>query len=242
MTLRRIMCGLVALLAVRAPAYGQQTTPPPLRSIPVPSPTGTTDAFSVVIGQNLTLYLDRVLERRVEESGAIFPCDFAYDGRTRKTCIRSLNLVEVDDAVDVRFYRFPGTYPNDADRRARLRRGALIGQIGASGINADGDPTAYQTVIQFHTNGDGTGYMCLSAATGKANHPRNDSSRLAPADEAICHAMLLFNGTLVIGADTDPAQLPPHSLVIHGNVDIEGCLRVSGVTYGQCLPSNPPDR
>jgi len=51
----------------------------------------------------------------------------------------------------------------------------------------------------------------LSAAMGVATTPRNGGGRQAPADEAICQVMLLYNGSLVIGADTDPRQLPQNS-------------------------------
>jgi len=75
-----------------------------------------------------------------------------------------------------------------------------------------------------------------------ATTPRNGGGRQAPADEAICQVMLLYNGSLVIGADTDPRQLPQNSLVINGNVRIEGCLRIGDATYGTCLPAAATER
>jgi len=212
-----------------------------VRAVQLPSENGSTDTFSVLIGQNFRVFTDRILEQPLFRDNAIFSCDFVYDARTRKTCIRSLNIVEVADPGDIRFWRMPGQHPNDPERFGRLANNALVGQIGASGYNPQGRATAYETVIQFFTRNNGTGYMCLSAATGTVSYPRNGAGREAAADEAICHVMLLYNGTVVIGADTDPQQLPPYSLVIKGNLEIEGCLKIGGVTYGKCLPSVTSD-
>ena len=96
--------------------------------------------------------------------------------------------------------------------------------------------------MSIFTRNDGTGYLCLSAAPGVPSYPRNGLGRQAPADEAICHVMLLYNGTVVIGADTDPLQLPPFSLVVKGNLEIEGCLRVGKETFGTCVPTAVPER
>jgi hypothetical protein len=224
---------IVALFFSRAEAQ--------LRTVPLPGQNDNTDTFSILLGQNLKAYTERILEQPLLRDNAMFSCDFAYDARTRKTCIRSLNIVEVADPGDIRFWRMPGQYPNNPERFGRLANNALVGQIGASGYTAEGRASAYETVIQFFTRNNGTGYMCLSAATGKASYPRNGAGRQATADEAICHVMLLYNGTIVIGADTDPQQLPPHSLIIQGNVEIEGCLKIGDVVYGTCLPSAKGD-
>jgi hypothetical protein len=159
----------------------------------------------------------------------IYSCDFVYDARTRKTCIRSLNIVEVDDPCDIRFWRVPGQYPNNPERFGRLRQLCLVGQIGASGYTAED--------ARPHTNR----HSVLHAQQrhripvpvrrdGTITVPRNGGGRQAAADDAICHVMLLHNGTLVIGADTDPQQLPPYSLVVRGNLEIEGF-------YGSATPS-----
>ena len=208
-----------------------------LRTVPVPGSKSDSAASSVLLGENFRAYTDRILEQPVGRDNAIYSCDFVYDARTRKTCVRSLNIVEVGDPGDIRFWRMPGEYPNAPERFGRLANYALVGQIGASGYNSEGRATAYETVIQFFTRNNGTGYLCLSAATGAASTPRNGGGRQAPADEAICHVMLLYDGALVVGADTDPQQLPRNSLVIMGNVAIEGCLRVGGAEYGTCLPA-----
>jgi hypothetical protein len=203
----------------------------------VATPRGNSDAYSVLLGENFRAFTDRVLEQPMSRDNLIYSCDFVYDARTRKTCVRSLNVVEVGDPGDIRFWRMPGQYPNAPDRLGQLANYALVGQIGASGYTAEGRATAYETVLQFFTRNNGTGYLCLSAATGVANYPRNGLGRQAAADEAICHVMLLYTGTLVVGADTDPQQLPPYSLVVKGNLQIEGCLRVGDATFGTCLPS-----
>jgi hypothetical protein len=213
-----------------------------LRTVPVPDSKSDSAASSVLLGENFRAYTDRILEQPVGRDNAIYSCDFVYDARTRKTCVRSLNVVEVGDPGDIRFWRMPGDYPNAPERFARLAKYALVGQIGASGYNAEGRATAYETVLQFFTRNDGTGYLCLSAATGVPSAPRNGGGRVAPADEAICHVMLLSDGSLVVGADTDPQQLPRYSLVVMGNLAIEGCLRVGDAVYGTCLPSGESGR
>jgi hypothetical protein len=209
-----------------------------MRTVPVPDNKSDTAAASVLLGENFRAYTDRILEQPLARDNVIYSCDFVYDARTRKTCVRSLNVVEVGDPGDIRFWRMPGEYPNAPERSGRLANYALVGQIGASGYNAEGRATAYETVLQFFTRNNGTGYLCLSAATGLPSTPRNGGGRVAPADEAICHVMLLYDGSLVVGADTDPKQLPRYSLVVMGNLAIEGCLRVGDAVYGTCLPSS----
>ena len=221
-----ISIGVALLLPMQANAQ--------LRTVAVP---GQNDSYSVLLGENFRVFTDRMLEQPVVRDNMIYSCDFVYDARTRRTCLRSLNVVEVGDPGDIRFWRMPGGYPNNPDRAGRLVDNTLVGQIGASGYTSEGRATAYETVVQFFTRNNGTGYMCLSAATGKAGFPRNGGGRPSPADEAICHVMLLYNGTLVIGADTDPRQLPPYSLVIRGNLNIEGCLKVGDTVFGTCLPA-----
>ncbi len=223
------LLAIAVAFALDAPAASAQ-----MRTVPMPNRTNA-ETYSVLLGENFRAYTDRILEQPLSGDTTIYSCDFVYDARTRKTCVRSLNVVEVGDPGDIRFWRMPGEYPNNPERFGRLANYALVGQIGASGYTSEGRATAYETVIQFFTRNNGTGYMCLSAATGVATTPRNDGGRLAPADEAICHVMLLYDGSFVIGADTDPRQLPPYSLVINGNVRIEGCLRIGDVTYGTCL-------
>jgi hypothetical protein len=226
-------------LILAATLLSQFSQPAVAQMRTVATPHGGTDTYSVLLGENFRAFSDRVLEQPMSRDNTIYSCDFVYDARTRKTCIRSLNIVEVGDPGDIRFWRMPGQYPNTPERLGRLANYALVGQIGASGYTSEGRATAYETVLQFFTSNNGTGYLCLSAATGAANFPRNSLGRQAPADEAICHVMLLYNGTLVVGADTDPQQLPPYSLVVKGNLQIEGCLRVGDATFGTCLPSAP---
>ena len=223
----------ITAVVVALPASGAEAQ---LRTVAVPGQNDNA-AYSVLLGENFRAFTDRVLEQPLVRDNMIYSCDFVYDARTRKTCIRSLNIVEVDDPGDIRFWRVPGQYPNNPERFGRLANYALVGQIGASGYTAEGRATAYETVIQFFTRNNGTGYLCLSAATGTVTVPRNGGGRQAAADDAICHVMLLHNGTLVIGADTDPQQLPPYSLVVRGNLEIEGCLRVGDTVYGTCLPA-----
>ena len=208
----------------------------------VATPRGDAETYSVLLGENFRVYTDRVLEQPMSSDNTIYSCDFVYDARTRKTCVRSLNVVEVGDPGDIRFWRMPGQYPNAPVRFGQLANYALVGQIGASGYTAEGRATAYETVLQFFTRNNGTGYLCLSAATGTVSYPRNAAGRQAAADEAVCHVMLLYNGTLVVGADTDPQQLPPYSLVVKGNLQIEGCLRVGDATFGTCVPTSDPPR
>jgi hypothetical protein len=227
---RTLILAGTLLLQSSQPAHAQ------MRTIAAPR---SGDAYSVLLGENFRAYTDRVLEQPMSRDNIIYSCDFVYDARTRKTCIRSLNIVEVGDAGDIRFWRMPGQYPNGPERFGRLGNLALVGQIGASGYTTEGRATAYETALQFFTRNNGTGYLCLSAATGVPNYPRNGAGRQAAADEAVCHVMLLYNGTLVVGADTDPQQLPPYSLVVKGNLQIEGCLRVGDAIFGTCLPSSP---
>jgi hypothetical protein len=97
---------LAAALLLRhsQPAVAQMRT--------VATPRGDTETYSVLLGENFRVYTDRVLEQPMSQDNTIYSCDFVYDARTRKTCVRSLNVVEVGDPGDIRFWRMPGQYPN----------------------------------------------------------------------------------------------------------------------------------
>jgi hypothetical protein len=220
-----------------------QEPQPPVRTVRNPYFNGRNDMWSVLLGENVRPYLDRTLEQQLRQDNRVYPCDFAYDARDRNTCIRSLKLVEVADPVDIRCTRLPGeseSYPNRPT--GRLAKFALVCQLGISEVDSENNLSAYRVVIQFFLNSDGTntGYMCLSANTGKTSYPLSWHGVPAPPDEPICHIMFKPDGSLVIGADTDPTQRPIHSLVVRGNatietnLDVEGCLRVGGETIGTC--------
>src|SRR5690349_11816485 len=89
---------VASVLAMLPPSPAQAQ----LRTVPLASDN---TIYSVLLGENFRAYTDRILEQSPQRDNVIFSCDFVYDARTRKTCIRSLNIVEVGDPGDIRFWR-----------------------------------------------------------------------------------------------------------------------------------------
>ena len=104
-----------------------------LRTVPLPDNKTDSAAASVLLGENFRAYTDRILEQPLGRDNVIYSCDFVYDARTRKTCVRSLNIVEVGDPGDIRFWRMPGEYPNACSSRVSAATSSDAGSARASG-------------------------------------------------------------------------------------------------------------
>ncbi len=219
---------LVLLLLTGASVHAQ--TPPAIRTAPVAGANDRTDQVHVLIGSNELITPEFLARHTAQSNGGSWGnntivADLFYDGATRSILGRSLTLTDVDDPADLRLGRAVGTYPNKPDFRGRHDPGTVVGHIGFVGWGSNGF-TAYQTAIQGATIDETTGILCLSAATGKNGRTRSGSRY--KDDDLICHVALHPDGTLVIGANTDPAQTPIHSLIVRGNLMLEGNLEVGG--------------
>ena len=235
-TARYVLICSAACVFTSGKASAQQ-----VQTIPAP-PTRNGDSWSILIGQNYRAWVDRILEQPLTMENRAVPCDFLYDARTRRACFRSANVYEVADPGDIRFLRIPGNYPNDPDpSRGFDVRFPLIGQIGASMVNTDGTVSSYFGVLQFFGDRDvwGTGYMCLSTAT--AGYGMTRAGTAYTRGDEICHVLLDRTGRLTLGADTDPRAMPANILevngnaTVHGNLIVEGWLKVAGQTIGKCM-------
>jgi len=159
--------------------------------------------------------------------------DFWYDAVHRRLFTRSLVLHEVDDPADLRLGRAPGTPPESPDFRARLNEGTTVGHVGFVrwGDNGFG---AYFAAVQGAVRDGGTGYLDLSTVTGAFGTTRT-GSRYDPED-LIKHVRLHPSGQLEIGFETDPQARPDESLLVRGNVRIDGSLIVDAERVGDPAP------
>ncbi|MHB1459339.1 MAG: hypothetical protein ACYC0V_20710 [Armatimonadota bacterium] len=66
------------------------------------------------------------------------PIDLVWDAKTRRLHLRSLNLTETGDAVDLRIRRLPGKYPDGPDLANQSVAGEIPGGIHWDALTPDG--------------------------------------------------------------------------------------------------------
>lgn len=162
--------------------------------------------------------------------------DFWYDAVHRRIFTRSLVLHEVDDPADLRLGRAPGTYPNDPDFDGTLSEDTTVGHVGFVPWSQNGFG-AYFAAIQGAIRAGGTGYLDLATATGRAGTGRT-GNEFVP-DELVKHVRLHPSGLFEVGFNTDPDARPDVSLLVRGNVEIEGGLTVAGSPIREPTPPPP---
>ena len=156
--------------------------------------------------------------------------DFWYDAVHRRIFTRSLVLHEVDDPADLRLGRAPGRYPNDLDFNGTLSEDTTVGHVGFVRWSRNGFG-AYFAAVQGAIRDGATGYLDLSTATGHSGTGRGGNKYLP--DELVKHVRLHPSGLFEIGFNTDPDARPDVSLLVRGNVQIEGALIVGGSLIGE---------
>jgi hypothetical protein len=162
--------------------------------------------------------------------------DFWYDAVHRRIFTRSLVLQEVDDPADLRLGRAPGRYPNDPDFEGTLLEDTTVGHVGFVRWSPNGFG-AYFAAVQGAIRDSGTGYLDLSTVTGHAGTGRIGSKYVA--DELVKHVRLHPSGLFEVGFNTDPDARPDVSLLVRGNVEIEGGLTVGGSPIREPPPAPP---
>jgi hypothetical protein len=149
--------------------------------------------------------------------------DFWYDAVHRRIFTRSLVLQEVADPADLRLGRAPGSDMFHPDFNATLEPGTTVGHVGFVRWSSNGFGS-YFAAMQGAVRDRATGYLDLSTVTGSSG--RNRSGSTYDAEDLIKHVRLHPTGQLEIGFDTDPTQKPETSLLVRGNVHVEGALTV----------------
>jgi hypothetical protein len=152
--------------------------------------------------------------------------DFWFDAVHRRIMTRSLVLQEVDDPADLRLGRAAGRSPNSPDLNATLETGTTVGHVGFVQWGSNGF-TSYFAAMQGAVRNEGTGYLDLATATGEPGRTRSGST-YSPED-LIKHVRLHPSGELEVGFDTNPDRKPETSLLVRGNVHVEGTLTVDAV-------------
>jgi len=162
--------------------------------------------------------------------------DLWYDPVHRRLFTRSLVMHEVDDPADLRLGRAPGIFPDRPDFKAELKPGTTVGHVGFVPWTSNGFG-AYFAAVQGAVYDETVGFLDLSTTTGISGVTRTGST-YAPND-LIKHVRLHPSGQLEIGYETDPAARPDASLLVRGNVEIEGSLTVagSGVSGNEAPPA-----
>lgn len=198
----------------------------PIRMAPVTEASIVTDRTHVLIGANEVVDGSFLVRHSHQANGGSFGdnaavADFWYDGTHRRILTRSIQLGDVDDPADVRLGRAAGTFPYSLDFRAAHQPGTIVGHVGFVGWGPNGFG-AYQTAMQGAQLDANRGMLFLSAAPGRPGTTRAGSPY--EGNELVQHVALLPDGTLVIGYNTDPRQTPPFSLIVRGNLRVEGTV------------------
>jgi hypothetical protein len=158
--------------------------------------------------------------------------DFWYDAVHRRIFTRSLVLQEVADPADLRLGRAPGTDMFHPDFNATLEPGTTVGHVGFVRWSSNGYGS-YFAAVQGAVRDTATGYLDLATVTGGSG--RNRSGSTYDAEDLIKHVRLHPTGQLEVGFDTDPTQRPETSLLVRGNVHIEGGLIVDAAAPAPAL-------
>ena len=151
--------------------------------------------------------------------------DFWYDAVHRRIFTRSGVFHEVDDPADIRLGRAPGTYPNEIDFDTLHGEGTTVGQIGFDKWTHDGF-SSYFAAMQGTVRDEQTGYLVLATAMGRPGTTRTGSR--FDEDDLIRHVRLHPSGQFEIGFETPVDDLVDPPLLVRGNAETEGALRVNG--------------
>jgi hypothetical protein len=81
----------------------------------------------------------------------------------------------------------------------------------------------------------GTGYLDFGTVTGQRGRTRSGSTY--DPEDLVRHVRLHPSGQFEIGYDTDPEARPATSLLVRGNVEVDGDLFVGGSRVGDPLPA-----
>jgi hypothetical protein len=160
--------------------------------------------------------------------------DFWYDAVHRRVITRSLVLHEVADPADLRLGRAPGRFPNDPDFTAVLEPGTIVGLVGFVRWSSNGFGS-YFAAMQGAVRDTGTGYLDLATVTGATGKTRT-GSEYSPED-LVRHVRLHPSGQLELGYDTNPEARPDATLLVHGNVEVQGSLTLDGAPVRQPVPA-----
>jgi len=169
--------------------------------------------------------------------------DFWYNAAMRRLHIRSLIMAEVDDPVDIKLARVPGTYPNGP----LLQQGGptITGHIGFADWNTGG-MRAYYAAAQGQTDGNGvTGSYLISLASGQSG---NTNLSFKAGDELLARVRIHPDGHINFNNEYFPGTpIPPHTMhaltitgsggnVLHGVTTVSSGL-VSGTSAWVGCPS-----
>jgi hypothetical protein len=161
--------------------------------------------------------------------------DLWYDAVHRRLITRSLVLHEVDDPADLRLGRAPGRFPHDPDFTSVLESGTIVGLVGFVRWSSNGFGS-YFAAMQGAVRDTGTGYLDLATVTGETGRTRS-GSEYSPED-LVRHVRLHPSGQLELGYDTNPEARPDATLLVRGNVEVEGSVTIAGTPVRE--PAPPP--
>ena len=202
---------------------------------------------------------DTFLANHTEQSGGgtygdnMAFADFWYDSIHRRVHGRSIDLKEIDDPVDVRIVRVPGSYPNTPNHGVFHGNGTVFGYFGFSQwrTNSNGAGSYFGAlqgrIINDASNGftNNTGHLELATASGT----NDDQPQFGP-DDLQPRLRVSPDGTVTIGPQKvdDPNFTHRGRLVVNSRssndvaVDVtQGWVR-SGTGFcigGDCRSSWP---
>lgn len=180
------------------------------------------DRVHVLIGENAGIDARFLAEHDRNSGGGpwgdqlAIPADFWYDATHRRVFMRSLHLNEVDDPAEITIGRVPGVYPNEVAVGETLPVGTVTGFYSFE--LWDGYGMRKKGHIEGVVLEDGLMGVCIAMETGRDG--RNRAGSTFTAEEEVCHVMILPDGSLVVGYNSDPAH--PPNVYIRGNLVVEG--------------------
>jgi len=151
---------------------------------------------------------DTFLANHTEQSGGgtygdnMAFADFWYDAVHRRVHGRSIDLKEIDDPVDVRIVRVPGSYPNTPNHSVYHGNGTVFGYFGFSQwrTNSNGAGSYFGAlqgrIINDASNGNtnSTGHLELATTSGT----NDDLPQFGP-DDLQPRLRVAPDGTVTIG-------------------------------------------
>jgi len=213
------------------------TERPIISEFPVTVSDSRSDRAFVRIGENLNVTDAFLVNHRYNQGGTRYGdnrivADWLYDAVERRQFLRTLSVRDVEDSADIRCGRAPGVYPNEVDWNAPLSPWTIVCNIGfeswASGFGA------YFAAVRGAVLDRGRGMLYLSSVPSVPGITRHGQEY--KADRLIDHVALTPEGTLIVGFDTDPAQKPQYSAIVHGDMLVDGVVFAS-----RCIEGRPPE-
>ena len=202
----RSLTTAVMFVTITTPVFAQAPTTNPIRLYRDTAP-GSVDFVIDFAGDPIIEQLYR--EGRLFEDNVLTKYDvrMTYSSKTNRVHSQSFSCIGLNDPCDISVTRTPEIDPNTRLPATSLPHWGLIGIVG--GRNWNGGARHYGAGIEYIalSLADGTVGMCLSTAPGIESQTRY-SGRNRNGEHLVCQVLIMPNGDMVFGYNTDPNYVP----------------------------------